>query len=335
MTVTTARPLAQERRSWSPRRWAFAAELVGTAFVLLLPGLIGNAYHLRVLQDVAILAILALGLTLIFGFTGQISLGQAAFYAVGGYASAIVQTELGVPAPIAWVFAILLGMGSAYIISLPLLRIHGHFLALGTLALGLIVETMLVQFVDLTGGHDGIRLPSLVHLGEFMTARFPYVVAIFLVLAYWLVRNLTERSVGRSFLALRDDPNGAAALGIPVTRYKTVAFMIGGGLAAAAGVLYAHHTQVITPEVFGFNTSIQVLLVVVIGGMTSRFGAIIGAAIVVLVPEALHFLEESENLVFGLFVLAALLFLPGGIVGGITSLVQRIRRIRKPKEVAA
>jgi branched-chain amino acid transport system permease protein len=335
MTLTTERAKATKRHSWSSKRWIFTAELVGTALVLLLPGLIANAFYLRLAQDVAILAILALGLTLIFGFTGQISLGQAAFYAVGGYASAIVQTQFGVPAPLAWVFAILLGMGAAYVISLPLLRIQGHFLALGTLALGLIVETMLVQFVDLTGGHDGIRLPSLTHLGEFMMARFPYVVAIFLVLAYWLVRNLTARSVGRSFLALRDDPNGAAALGIPVTRYKTMAFMIGGGLAAAAGVLYAHHTQVITPEVFGFNTSMQVLLVVVIGGMTSRFGAIIGAAIVVLVPEVLQFLQESENLIFGLLVLAALLYLPGGIVGGITSLIHWVQRIRTRKEVAA
>ena len=335
MTATSERRTAASPRAWSRKRWLLAAELGATALVLLLPGLIGNAYHLRLAQDVAILAILALSLTLIFGFTGQISLGQAAFYAVGGYGSAIVQTELGVPAPLAWLFAIALGMAAAYVISLPLLRIHGHFLALGTLALGLIVETMLVQLVPLTGGHDGILLPSVVHLGQWITARFPYIVAIFLVLAYWLVRNLTARSVGRSFLALRDDPQGAAALGIPVTRYKTLAFMIGGGLAAAAGVLYAHHTQVITPEVFGFGTSIQALLVVVIGGMTSRFGALVGAAIVVLLPEWLVFLEENENLVFGLLVLGALLFLPGGVVGGIGSAIAWVRRSLDRKGGAA
>lgn len=335
MTATSERRAIAPPRAWSGRRWSFIAEIAATALVLLLPGLIANAYHLRLAQDVAILAILALSLTLIFGYTGQISLGQAAFYAVGGYGSAIVQTDLGVPAPLAWIFAIVLGMAAAYVISLPLLRIHGHFLALGTLALGLIVETMLVQLVPLTGGHDGILLPSVVNLGPWITARFPYIVAIFLVLAYWLVRNLTARSVGRSFLALRDDPQGAAALGIPVTRYKTLAFMIGGGLAAAAGVLYAHHTQVITPEVFGFSTSIQVLLVVVIGGMTSRFGALVGAAIVVLLPESLQFLQESENLIFGLFVLGALLFLPGGVVGGISSLIGWARRAREREEVAA
>lgn len=330
MTTTseprTASSASPKRRTWGARRTFFAAELGGTALILLLPALIISGYQMRLVLDVAILAILALGMTLIFGYTGQISLGQAAFYAVGAYASAIVQTKLGVPAPLAWVFAIALGMIVAYAISLPLLRIHGHFLALGTLALGLIVATLLIHLIPLTGGHDGIRLPSLIHLGEFMTVRFPYIVLALLAVAYWLVRNLTARSVGRSFLALRDDPNGAAALGIPVTRYKTFAFTIGGGLAALAGVLYAHHTQVITPEVFGFDASIQVLLVVVIGGMSSRFGALIGAAIVVILPEWLQYLGEIEHLLFGLMVLAALLYLPGGIVGGISSLVARIRR---------
>lgn len=335
MTLTTERPGQTATKRWPTKRIIFVIELAATVLVLLLPGLIGNAYYLRLVQDVAILAIIALGLTLIFGFTGQISLGQAAFYAVGGYGSAIVQTALGVPAPLAWIFAIVLGMASAYVISLPLLRIHGHFLALGTLALGLIVETMLVQFVPLTGGHDGVLLPSMTYLGPWITARFPYIVVIFLVLAYWIVRNLTARSVGRSFLALRDDPAGAAALGIPVTRYKTLAFMIGGGLAAAAGVLYAHHTQVITPEVFSFDTSIQVLLVVLIGGMTSRFGALVGAMVVVILPESLQFLQESENLIFGLLVLATLLFLPGGIVGGISSIIGLVRRRGRRTEAGA
>jgi branched-chain amino acid transport system permease protein len=308
------------------RQAGLISESVGTLAVLLLPGLIGDAYLLRLAQDVAILATLGLGLTLIFGWTGQISLGQAAFYAIGGYTAAILQTRLGWPAPLTWLAAIAFGAALAYVISLPLLRIHGHFLALGTLAVGVIVQTLLVQLVPLTGGHDGIVLPGVVALGPWLQARFPYVVMAVFVLAYWLVRNLTRRSVGRALLALRDDPAGAAALGIPLTRYKTAVFAIGGGLSAAAGVLYAHHTQVVTPDVFGFDASIQVLLVVVIGGMTSRFGAVIGAAIVVLLPEYLQFLDDAKNLIFGLLVLSLLLALPGGIVGGLRSTVTAVRR---------
>lgn len=320
------------------RRPTFWIELGVSVFVLLLPTIVSSPYTMRLLQDVAIWSILALSLTLVLGYTGQISLGQAAFYAVGAYTSVILQTALGVPAPLAWVFAIALGMALAFVISVPLLRIHGHFLALGTLALGLIVETLLVQLAPLTGGHDGIRIPGVEYLGEWVQLRFPYIVLGALVLAYWLVRNLTQRSAGRAFFALRDDPAGAAALGIPVARYKTQVFMIGGGLAATAGVLYAHHTQVVTPDSFGFNTSIEVLLIVIIGGMSSRVGAILGAVVIVFFPEWLVFLEQAENLVFGLIVLALLLFLPGGIVGGIRSLAGRLpfrRRTQDGSEVVS
>lgn len=340
MSTTAIRTQVEKPRTrrHGVKRTSFWVEIAVSAVVILLPTFIGSAYTMRLLQDVAIWSILALSLTLVLGYTGQISLGQAAFYAVGAYASVILQTKLGIPAPIAWVGAIALGMALAYLISVPLLRIHGHFLALGTLALGLIVETLLVQLAPITGGHDGIRIPGSQYLGEWVQLRFPYIVLGVLVLSYWLVRNLTQRSAGRSFLALRDDPAGAAALGIPVARYKTLVFMIGGGLAATAGVLYAHHTQVVTPDSFGFDTSIEVLLIVIIGGMSSRVGAIVGAAVIVFFPEWLVFLEKAENLVFGLVVLALLLFLPGGIVGGIRSLIARITRRRRTdstEEVAA
>jgi len=332
--IRTQRAVPRIRRHGSPSVVLWI-ELAVSIVVILLPSFVGSAYMMRLLQDVAIWSILALSLTLVLGYTGQISLGQAAFYAVGAYASVILQTRLGVPAPLAWVGAVVLGMGLAYVISVPLLRIHGHFLALGTLALGLIVETLLVQLAPLTGGHDGIRIPGVQYLGDWVQLRFPYIVLGVLVLAYWLVRNLTQRSVGRSLFAVRDDPAGAAALGIPVARYKTLVFMIGGGLAATAGVLYAHHTQVVTPDSFGFDTSIQVLLIVIIGGMASRVGAIVGAVVVVFFPEWLVFLEKSENLVFGLVVLAILLFLPGGIVGGIRSLIDAVTRRRSASEKGA
>lgn len=306
------------------RRTQFLIEIGATALVLLLPILLsGSPYILRIVQDVAIWSILALSLTLIFGFTGQISLGQAVFFALGAYGSAVLQTKLGVPFPIAWIVAVLLAMLVAYLVALPLLRIHGHFLALGTLALGLIVSTLLVQMRDITNGYDGILMPGMLVLGQWLFQNFAYVILGFLALSYWMVRNLTSRGIGRALFALRDDPAGAAALGIPVTRYKVLAFMIGGGLAGLAGVLYAHHSQVITPEAFTFDASIHVLLIVVIGGMSSRLGAILGAAIVVALPEVLHALEEPKNLIFALVVLAILLFMPGGIVGGVQQLWRR------------
>ena len=310
------------------RRATFWLELAATAAIVLLPALLsGTPYLMRLVLDVAVLSVLALSLTLIFGFTGQISLGQAAFYAIGAYTSAILQTKLGVPFLMAWIVAVVLTMLIAWLISLPLLRIHGHFLALGTLALGLIVSTLLVHLVDLTGGTSGILIPKATYIPVLKDV-FPYVILAFFALAYWLVRNLTKRSLGRALVALRDDPAGAAALGVPVMRYKTVVFAIGGGLAATAGILYGHHAQVITPEVFGFSASLEVLLVVVIGGMSNRFGAILGALLVTLMPEWLKsFLSEGDNLAYGLLVLFVLLFLPGGIVGGLRSLWALLTRV--------
>ena len=319
------------------RRTLFFVELIGTAVVLLLPLLLsGSPYVLRIALDVAIWSILALSLTLIFGFTGQISLGQAVFFAIGAYGAALLQTKLGMPFPVAWVLAVVLSMAVAFLVALPLLRIHGHFLALGTLALGLILSTLLVQLRDITNGHDGVLMPGFVVLGQWLFQNFAYVILAFFALAYWMVRNLTTRGVGRALFALRDDPAGAAALGIPVTRYKTFIFMIGGGLAGLAGVLYAHHSQVITPEAFTFDASIHVLLIVVIGGMASRLGAVIGATVVVAFPEVLHSLEEPKNLIFALVVLVILLFMPGGVVGGVQQLVRRIAaRFAKGEEVRA
>lgn len=319
------------------RRNLFLVEIGASVLVLLLPILLASSpYVLRIAQDVAIWSILALSLTLIFGFTGQISLGQAVFFALGAYGAAVLQTKLGVPLPIAWIVAVLLAMLVAYLVALPLLRIHGHFLALGTLALGLIVSTLLVQMRDITNGYDGILMPGMLVLGQWLFQNFAYVIFAFMLLAYWMVRNLTTRGVGRALFALRDDPAGAAALGIPVTRYKVLIFMIGGGLAGMAGVLYAHHSQVITPEAFTFDASIHVLLIVVIGGMSSRLGAILGSVVVVALPEVLHSLEEPKNLIFALVVLAILLFMPGGIVGGAQQLWRRATAfIAQKKEARA
>ncbi len=323
-TIDLAPPIAIDRREPRSRRIGFRVELVATIVVLMLPLLLsGSPYILRIALDVAIWSILAFSLTLIFGYTGQISLGQAVFFAIGAYGAAILQTKLGLPFPVAWIAAVVISMVVAFLVALPLLRIHGHFLALGTLALGLILTTLLVQMRDITNGYDGVLLPAFTYLGPWLSKNFAFVILGFLMLSYWLVRNLTNRGVGRALFALRDDPAGAAALGIPVTRFKVLIFTIGGGLAALAGLLYAHHSQVITPEAFTFDSSIHVLLIVVIGGMSSRVGAILGSAVVIVLPEMLHSLEGPKNLIFALIVLAILLFLPGGLVGGIQQLWRR------------
>jgi branched-chain amino acid transport system permease protein len=310
-------------RGVGSKRRGFGVEIALSIVVLALPGLIPNAYYLRIIEDIAIFSLLAVGLNLVFGYTGQISLGHAAFYALGAYGSAILEAKASLSPVIAWPLAVLVGMGIAWIISFPVLRLQGHYLALATLAFGLIVATLLAQGGKFTGGHDGIIVPVATALGDFVQARLAYIVVGAAVVAYWLVRNVTGSSVGRALRSLRDDPDAAAALGIPVARYRIASFVLAAGLAAVAGVLYSHVAQVVTPEVFGFSTSIQILLMVVIGGMGHRLGGVFGAAAVILLPEFLYGLAGAKNITFGVVVLLLLLFLPRGLMG-IPSQVRRL-----------
>lgn len=331
MTKVFSRYTNNETMSFKGRgRPMLWAEIAVSVVIIALPGVLSSAYQVRILEDIAIFALLAIGLNLAFGFTGQISLGHAAFYAVGAYGAAIMETRLGWPIYVAWPLAIAIGMLLALLISLPVMRLRGHYLAMATLAFGLIMETVLSQGGAVTGGHDGIIIPVSQLLGDGLKDRFAYVVVIVAVLAYWLVRNLTGSSVGRSLRALRDDPDGAASLGIPVARYRTMVVVVAGGLAAVAGIFYAHVAQVITPEVFGFHTSIQILMMVVIGGMGHRLGGVLGAIVVLMIPELLYGLDEYRNLAFGVLVLAVLIFLPRGMAG----LPQTIRTLFRRRSAA-
>lgn len=303
-------------------------EIAVSVTVLFLPALIGSAYQTRLLENIAIFALLAMGLNLAFGFTGQISLGHAAFYAVGAYGSGLMETKLGLPIWIAWPAAILLCMVLGYLISLPVMRLSGHFLALATLAFGLIVETLIAQGGSVTGGHDGIIIPVRSVMGEFLQENFTFVIVGVAVVSYWILRNLTNSSVGRALRATRDDADGASALGISVSRSRIMSVVVGAGLAGVAGIFYAHVAQVITPEVFAFHTSIQILMMVVIGGMGHRLGGVLGAAVVILLPEFLWGLEHYQHITFGVLVLIVLLFAPKGVAGLPAQLTQLFRRGR-------
>jgi branched-chain amino acid transport system permease protein len=304
-----------EARSSTMARVKLIAAIAVSVFIVAIPSFVSNLLILQLLIHIAILSLLSLGLNLVFGFTGQISIGHAGFYALGAYSAAILETKVDLPWYAAWPLGIVITMVLAWLLSFPILRLRGHYLAMGTLAFGLIVFTLILNWIPVTGGSDGIILPARTILGPELAIRLPYIVLGSAVLAYWGLRNLVSASVGRALRALRDDEDGADALGIPVRRYKTIAFVIAAGLAAVAGILFAHHTQVITPETFAFNMSIQILLMVVIGGMASNIGAIIGAALVVVLPHYLQAFEQYQSLIWAALVLVILLFEPRGVVG--------------------
>ena len=294
--------------------------------LFLLPTITSNLYYIRVVQMVAIFSLLGLGLNFLFGYTGQISIGHAAFYAFGAYVSAILETKYQIHFIIAWGIAIFFTAIIAYFISFPILKLKGHYLAMATLAFGLIIEVILVQWIPMTGGHDGITIMTAQVLGGWLAKNLYFFILGSVFLIYWLLNNIANSSVGRAHKALRDDEVAAEALGIPVMKYKVNAFVLSAMIASIAGIWYAHLSMVITPEVFGLHTSIQILLLVVIGGLGSNLGAILGAIFIVTLPEFLYQFKEADILIFGIVVFIVLLFFPKGIIGMVDSLLNYLKQ---------
>jgi branched-chain amino acid transport system permease protein len=323
------------------RRSAIGEPLLLAAFVacLALAAWQGNVYGLSVLIIVAIHVIATAGLTLLLGFAGQISLAQAAFYGLGAYGSMIGTVRFGWNPWLALVAtAVACGL-LAYVIGVPSLRLHGHYLALATLGFGIIVNIVLVQETAITGGPTGVAgIPKLA-LGPLPLtsdrAYFLFVWAVALALLVICRRLVTGSAYGRVLRALQASEVATASVGIDVARYKVQVFMLTAVLGSLAGSLYAHYLTVISPSEFGFDVSIEFLVMAVIGGLGSVWGALFGVLAVTLLLEALRTVapmlapnaptSEYEVVAFGAVLVLALLFLPEGLAGGWSRLV-RLRR---------
>lgn len=292
-------------------------------------GWFGNVYELSLMVIVGVHVIATLGLTLLLGFAGQISLAQAAFYALGAYGSMIGTVHFGLNP---WLTLALAAAGCglvAYLIGLPTLRLHGHYLALATLGFGIIVNIVLVQETEITGGPTGAYGIPRLSLGPISLASdrlyfaFVWIVALGVLL---LCRVLvTGSSYGRVLRALQASEVATESVGIDVTRYKLQVFVLCATLASVAGSLFAHYLTVISPSEFGFDVSIEFLVMAVIGGLGSVWGALVGVIAVTLFLEVLRTLapmvapnvptSEYEVVAFGALLVLTLLFFPQGIAG--------------------
>jgi ABC-type branched-subunit amino acid transport system permease subunit len=316
------------------RRRQYLTMLFLAVVLLALPWLIANTYYLHLIQMISLYTMVALGLNLLFGHTGQISLGHAGFYAIGAYTSAILETKLGLFFWVAWPTAVLLAVVVAVVIGYPILRLQGHYLAMATLAFGLIVGSIATEWISVTGGHGGIYLPIKRLLGTWLADNLYSLTVLLGIVTYLLISQLVSSRVGRALHAIRDDPAAAVALGIDVARYKIIAFAMSAALAAVGGILYAHITRDITPEVFNLNTSILFLLMVVIGGMRSNMGAFLGAAFITLLPEFLYGFAKYNILIYGFLVTAVLLFAPEGLIGLVQAGVRALTSWRATARIA-
>jgi branched-chain amino acid transport system permease protein len=290
--------------------------VVLAAVVLLLPLLLPNSYFMDIAIAVALNAIACVGLNLLIGYAGQISLGHAGFFALGGYGSAILCGNHGWPSWLAFIVGNSAVGLLAFVVGRPTLRLKGHYLAMATLGLGIIISIVLATEDRITGGPDGMAVPPLAIFGWAVQGeRAWYALAGgSLLVTVWLALNLVESPIGRALRALHGSEVAAETLGIAAARNKLRVFVISAVLAAMAGALTAHHAAFITPAQGSFMHSVELVIMVVFGGMASIFGAVVGAAILTTLPQMLTVLKDYEMVVFGAVLIATMVFFPQGVV---------------------
>jgi len=305
--------------------------LIGLALLFGLIPFISSEYILYVLNTIGIYAIAAIGLNLLIGYTGQISLGHGAFFGVGAYAAAILATRAGFPfwatVPAAGFVTAAVGM----IFGLPSARLKHLYLCIATLAGQFIIEYVLVQWEGITGGAEGISVVGAtlfgLDLGNDRT--FYFVIFVCFVVMTWMAVNLIRTRFGRAFIAVRDNDMAAEGMGIPIFRYKLLSFAISSFYAGFAGALYAYYMMSITPEPFNLWLSIIFIAMIIIGGLGSIPGSVFGAIFIVILEEVLsHATEYLMNIsatgigitiaplrefVFGLVIVLFIIFEPKGL----------------------
>jgi len=290
--------------------------VVATAMLLLAPLGLGP-YGMYLLSLFCIYVMVTVGLNILTGLTGQISLGHVAFFGIGAYTAALLATKAGVPfllgVPIAGLLAALVG----FLLGLPALRVRGHYLAMVTLAFGEIVQQVMIQWRDVTNGIDGVHVPAPAVFGVVLSKDrgvFYLNVVVMLVLLV-AAGNLTRGATGRAFKALRSGELAAQAAGVDLQRYKVLAFSVSAFYTGVAGALFGPLVGFISAEYFGLFQSVLYLMMIVLGGLGSLAGSVVGAAIFTVLPELLRRFEQMHELVYGVLLLMAVVFMPRGIAG--------------------
>lgn len=303
-----------------------------TTHLFFAPYILGNDYYLSTLTLACIHAIIAVGLNLLMGYAGQISLGHAAFYGLAAYVTAILTTRFSVPIPVSMAASVISVGAVALAIGIPTLKLRGHYLAMATLGFGIIVYIIFNETVDLTGGPSGfVGIPRLELFGyrfDSDTSCF-YIIAASLSLVVFMSLNLIHSRFGRALRALHTSETAAQVSGIDIGRYKIFVFVLSAVYAAIAGVLYAHFLTFIAPSSFGFNFSVELVTMVVLGGMASVWGSVFGAFYLTVLPEVLRVFENIEILLYGAILILCMMFMPDGLAGGVGKITSILKKAVK------
>jgi branched-chain amino acid transport system permease protein len=301
-----------------------------TAGLALYPLLWGNPYLLGLTNQVALYTIVVLGLNLFIGYAGQISLGHAAFFAIGAYGSALLNGEWGLNPWLALPLAVLAAALVALLVGVPALRLHGHYLAMATLGFNLVIYLVLLQWDALTGGPSGYAGIQPLAVGSFVFGsdlRLHYLVWGVALVCLTLALNLVRSGVGRGLAAVAGDEVAAAAFGVNTRAAKVKVFVLSAAFAALAGGLYAHGFGFVSPDTFGIFASVDFVTMVVVGGLGSVWGSLFGAALLTWLPEWIERFEQIKEIVHGLILVGVLILLPQGLVTGMVDLA-RVRLAR-------
>lgn len=309
--------------------------LLLAVIILMAPLLVKEGYLLNVMVFVGIHTLLALALNLLLGYAGQISLGQAGFFGLGAYISGILTASHGVNPWLAMLVAALFVTLLAFMVGFPILKLKGHYLAMATLGLGIIIYIVFNEAVDHTGGPSGLSgIPNL-KIGNLTfdsDLKNYYLVWGFTLAAMGLALNLVHSRIGRALRAIHDSEVAARVMGVNARLLKVQIFALSAGLSAVAGSLYAHTMTFVAPASFGFNFSVELVTMVIIGGLASIYGSLLGAALLTMLPELLRAFQDYDIIVYGLLLILMTMFMPGGLVKGVPAAVSwvRIKLQRRP-----
>ncbi|WP_318503193.1 branched-chain amino acid ABC transporter permease [Bacillus sp. T3] len=305
-----------------------------TALVLILPFVIQSQYIFTILILIGIYSVVAIGLCLLIGYAGQISLGHAAFFGIGAYASGVLTTTYQISPWLAILIGMVFTFILAYVIGIPILKLKGHFLALATLGINIIFYILILGLNEWTGGAAGlVGIPTLSIFGISLIDKlfFYFFVWGIAILVLILSLNIVRSHVGRVLRSIHDSEIATETLGVQVSKYKVAIFALSAAFASLAGSVYAHYITFVAPPTFYITKSILFLIMVMVGGASSIWGAVLGTTIIMFLNEAIRFVGhtyfgisgEVEIVVYGFIIILMMMFLPKGLMPSITKLFQK------------
>jgi len=290
--------------------------LILTVILIVLPFLFQNDFHFEIAILAILNAIICIGLNLLMGYAGQVSLGHGAFAGLGAYIAVILSANYDFTPIVSIFIAVIVMSVFAFFISKPILKLKGHYLAMATLGIGIIINIVLNSEEEITGGADGMGVSEFSIFGFVFEESIHWYIlsAVILLIIVWAFTNLIDSPFGRLLRSIHDSEKASMSVGVNVAHYKSYVFVISVVIATVAGSLYAFFSGYISPEEASFTHSIELVVMVVFGGLGRVYGAVIGAVILTVLPQLLTALEDYETLVLGSIIIFVMIFMPKGIV---------------------